>query len=197
MKVAIVKYNAGNVVSVANALNRLGAEHLITDDAYAIASAERVIFPGVGEASSAMGYLTAKNLVNVIRNLRQPALAICLGMQLLTEFSEESNTQCLRILPYRVRRFAGSGLKVPQIGWNTIGNLSSPLFAGVPESSHMYFVHSYFLEKGEHTIAETCYGPAFSSAIRKENFWGVQFHPERSGKVGARILENFLKLQTS
>ncbi|MGD9628968.1 MAG: imidazole glycerol phosphate synthase subunit HisH [Pyrinomonadaceae bacterium] len=194
MKVAIVKYNAGNVVSVANALGRLGAEPLITDDPEAIASAERVVFPGVGEASSAMGYLIERGLDALIKNLEQPVLAVCLGMQLLAEFSEENDTQCLGILPYRVRRFAEDGLKVPQIGWNTIGELKSPLFARVPNDSHMYFVHSYFLEKGGHTIAETFYGSEFSSAVRKDNFFGVQFHPERSGKVGAKILENFLAM---
>lgn len=194
MKVAIVKHNAGNVVSVANALNRLGVEPLITDDAEAITSAEKVVFPGVGEASSAMRYLKQKGLDTVIKNLKQPVLAICLGMQLLAEFSDENDTKCLGILPYRVRRFADNGLKIPQIGWNNIRGFKTPLFDGVAEDSRVYFVHGYFIETGTHTIATTSYGTEVSAAVNKDNFFGVQFHPEKSGKIGARILENFLNL---
>ncbi len=194
MKVAIVKYNAGNVVSVANALDRLGVAATITDDPEAISSAEKVIFPGVGEASSAMNHLRQKGLDAVLPVLKQPLLAICLGMQLLASFSEENDTECLGILPYRVKRFKAGELKNPHMGWNNSAALKSPLFANVVEDSRVYFVHSYLLESGEHTLAKTSYGSEFSAAVQKDNFFGVQFHPEKSGKVGAKILENFLKL---
>jgi imidazole glycerol-phosphate synthase subunit HisH len=194
MKIAIVKYNAGNVVSVANALSRLGAEAVISDDAAVIASADKVIFPGVGEASTAMNYLRQQGLDAVIRNLKQPVLAICLGMQLMAEYSDENGTECLGILPTQVRRFPAGDLKVPHIGWNNIRGLDSPLFTGVPEDSRVYFVHGYFVEKGDATIAATSYGVEFSAGVRKDNFIGVQFHPEKSGKVGATMLENFLKM---
>lgn len=194
MKVAIVKYNAGNVVSVANALKRLGVEPSITNDAATIRSADKVIFPGVGEASSAMNYLNEKGLDTIIKDLKQPVLAICLGMQLLADFSEENDTKCLGILPYRVRRFAGNELKIPHTGWNTIGEFKSDLFTEVAEDTQVYFVHGYFLEKGEHTIAAASYGAEFSAAVIKDNFCGVQFHPEKSGSVGATILKNFLNI---
>ncbi|QYO65326.1 imidazole glycerol phosphate synthase subunit HisH [Leptolyngbya sp. 7M] len=194
MKVAIVKYNAGNVASVANALKRLGIEPQITDDANTIKTADKVIFPGVGEASSAMNHLQKRGLDSVIKNLKQPLLAICLGMQLMAKFSDENDTKCLGILPYRVRRFFGKELKVPHIGWNTIEGLGSDLFKNIPEGARVYFVHSYFLDNGDHTVAQTPYGSQFSAAVNKDNFYGVQFHPEKSGTVGARILENFLNI---
>jgi glutamine amidotransferase len=193
LKVAIVKYNAGNVQSVANALHRLGIDPVLTDDAEDLRSADKVIFPGVGEASTAMNYLRERQLDTVIKSLTQPVLAVCLGMQLICESSEENDATCLGILPYRVRRFIGE-VKVPQIGWNVISKLRSPLFAGIEHGSHVYFVHSYFVENGEYTIAETPYGIDFSAAVKHENFYGVQFHPEKSGRVGAKILENFLNL---
>ena len=194
MQIAIVKYNAGNVESVKNALNRLGIEPVLTDDAEILKSADKVIFPGVGEASSAMNYLRERNLDAVVKSLRQPVLGICLGMQLLCEISDENETRCLGILPYRVRKFAPDKLKVPQIGWNNVFDLKSNLFSGVDEDSYVYFVHSYYVEAGAETIAACDYGVKFSAAIRHENFYAVQFHAEKSGATGAKILENFLKI---
>ena len=194
MQVAIVKYNAGNVESVKNALNRLSIEPVLTDDAETLKSADKVIFPGVGEASSAMNYLRERRLDAVIKSLRQPVLGICLGMQLLCEFSDENETKCLGILPYRVKKFASGALKVPQMGWNNVFDLQSDLFAGIDENSYVYFVHSYYVESGEETIATCDYGVKFSAAIRHENFYAVQFHAEKSGAGGAKILENFLNV---
>jgi glutamine amidotransferase len=194
MKVAIVKYNAGNVESVKNALNRLNIEPILTDDAEELKQADKVIFPGVGEASSAMKYLRERQLDEVIKSLKQPVLGVCLGMQLLCEFSEENSTNCLGILPYKVRLFRDENLKVPQMGWNNIFDLKSDLFAGVAENSHVYFVHSFYVETGAETIATCDYGLNFSAAVRHENFYAVQFHAEKSGAVGEKILENFLKI---
>jgi glutamine amidotransferase len=193
MKIAIVKYNAGNTQSVVNALLRLGVEPQVTAAPDELQAADRVIFPGVGEASSAMRYLREKKLDVVIKNLRQPVLGVCLGMQLLGASSEENETECLGILPYRVRRFKDD-LKVPQMGWNNIFNLKSKLFEGVAENSFVYFVHSYFMETGAETVAAANYGLDFSAAVNKDNFYAVQFHTEKSGEVGERILENFLNL---
>lgn len=192
--IAIVKYNAGNTASVANALRRVGVEPAITDDAEGLLSAEKVIFPGVGEASTAMAYLRERGLDDVICSLRQPVLGVCLGMQLLCKSSEENDAECLGLLPYRVNRFGGGGLKVPHMGWNSVTNLGGPLFEGVAEGSHVYFVHGYFVEANEHTTAECDYGVKFSAAISHQNFHAVQFHTEKSGTAGERILENFLKL---
>jgi glutamine amidotransferase len=194
MRVAIVKYNAGNVESVKNALNRLGVEPILTDDAETLQTADKVIFPGVGESSSAMSYLRERNLDETLKSLSQPVLGICLGMQLLCEFSEENETKCLGILPYRVRRFDDSNLKIPQIGWNNIFDLKSDLLKGIVENSFVYFVHSFYVESGTETIATCDYGLNFSAAIQHENFYAVQFHAEKSGAVGAKILENFLKI---
>jgi len=194
MQIAILKYNAGNVESVKNALNRLGIEPILTDDAETLKTADKVIFPGVGEASSAMNYLRERNLDAVIKSLKQPVLGICLGMQLLCESSDENETKCLGILPYRVRKFASGALKIPQMGWNNIFDMRSDLFAGIDENSYVYFVHSYYVKAGTETIAACDYGVNFSAAIRHENFYAVQFHAEKSGAVGAKILENFLNL---
>ena len=194
MKVAIVKYNAGNVESVKNALNRLGIEPILTDDAETLQTADKVILPGVGEASSAMNYLRERNLDESIKSLRQPVLGVCLGMQLLCESSEENETKCLGILPYRVRKFESDVLKIPQIGWNNIFGLKSDLLNGVAENSFVYFVHSFYVESGTETIATCDYGLNFSAAIQHKNFYAVQFHAEKSGAVGAKILENFLKI---
>lgn len=194
MKVAIVKYNAGNTASVANALIRLGVEPLVTDDADGLRAADKVIFPGVGEASSAMAYLQERDLDSVICSLTQPVLGICLGMQLMCEMSEENDTQCLGILPYRVRRFESETLKIPHTGWNRITRLDSPLFAGVADAERVYFVHGFFVETGDRTTATCDYGQKFSAAIGHNNFHAIQFHPEKSGAVGERILENFLKI---
>ena len=194
MRIAVVKYNAGNVESIKNALARLNVEPILTDNAEILKSADKVIFPGVGEASTAMRFLQEKNLDEVIKKLRQPVLGICLGMQLLCEFSEENSTECLGIFPYRVRRFVSDDLKVPQMGWNTISNLKSPLFEHVPEHSFVYFVHSFYVETGAATIAACDYELNFSAAIHRQNFYAVQFHAEKSGAVGEKILENFLKI---
>lgn len=194
MKIAIVKYNAGNVESVKNALNRLDIEPILTDDSEILMSADKVIFPGVGEASTAMQFLRERNLDEPIKNLTQPVLGICLGMQLLCEFSEENDTELLGILPYRVRKFASENLKIPQMGWNNIFNLKSDLFADVEEDSFVYFVHSFYVETGVETIATCDYGVKFSAAVNHKNFYAVQFHAEKSSAVGERILENFLNL---
>jgi glutamine amidotransferase len=194
MKVAIVKYNAGNVESVKNAMNRLDIEPIISDDAENLQTADRVIFPGVGEASTAMNYLRERKLDEVIKSLKQPVFGICLGMQLLCEFSEENETNCLSILPYQVRQFSSEKLKVPQIGWNNIFDLKGKLFEGINENSYVYFVHGYYVESGKETTATADYGINYSVAVEHENFYAVQFHPEKSGAVGAKILENFLKI---
>ena len=194
MKVAIVKYNAGNTASVTNALRRLGVEPVITDERETLASADKVIFPGVGEASSAMEHLRSNGLDETIRSLRHPFLGICLGMQLLCEATEENSTECLGIIPGRVRHFKTNGLKVPQIGWNTLQALDSTLFEGVAQGAHVYFVHGYYVEAGPQTIAAAEYGTVFSAALRHRNFYAVQFHPEKSGPVGRTIMENFLNL---
>jgi len=194
MKVAIVKYNAGNVESVKNALNRLKIEPILTDDAEELNSADKVIFPGVGEARAAMAYLRERNLDSVIKNLKQPVLGICLGMQLLCEFSEERDTECLGILPYTVRKFESETLKIPQMGWNNIFGLKSELFRDLQENSYVYFVHSFYVESGKETIAMCDYGVKFSAAVQHKNFYAVQFHTEKSGAVGEKILENFLKI---
>ena len=194
MKIVIVKYNAGNVESVKNALNRLGVKPVLTDNAEELQTADKVIFQGVGEASTAMRYLLEKGLNAVIKNLRQPVLGVCLGMQLLCESSEENQTECLGILPYRVKRFESNILKIPQMGWNNVFDLKSPLFAGIEEKSFVYFVHGYYVETGAETVATCDYGTNFSAAVRHENFYAVQFHTEKSGAVGEKILENFLKL---
>src|ERR1041385_741526 len=192
MKIVIIKYNAGNIRSVLFALERVGALGIVTDEPEVIRAADKVIFPGVGEASSAMRYLKERKLDEVIRSLEQPVLGICLGMQLMCDFSEEGDTKCLGVFDKRVRKFKGN--KVPQVGWNNAYRLKSPLFKGIEENSFFYFVHSYFVEKGEKTIAVTDYEGEFSSAIQKNNFYAVQFHPEKSGKVGEQVLKNFLAL---
>jgi glutamine amidotransferase len=188
----IVKYNAGNVTSVLHALERLGVQATVTDEAREIERAERVIFPGVGEASTAMAYLRERGLDKVIVSLSQPVLGICLGLQLMCHSSEEGEAECLGIFPQRVRRFETAELKVPQIGWNDIYGLRSPLFAGLAEHSFVYFVHGYYAEAGADTIATADYPSAYSAALGRDNFYAVQFHPERSGAVGHRILENFI-----
>jgi glutamine amidotransferase len=196
MVLTIIKYNAGNIQSVLYALERIGMKAEVTDDVEKIRQADKVIFPGVGEASTAMHYLKERGLDAVIKNLKQPVLGICLGMQLMCRYSEENATDCLGIFDEEVRRYRaeGSGLKVPQIGWNNIYNLKTDLFRDVKENSFCYFVHSYYASIGEHTIATTNYIQPYSSALSKNNFYGVQFHPEKSAEVGESILRNFLKL---
>jgi imidazole glycerol-phosphate synthase subunit HisH len=197
MKIVIIKYNAGNIQSVLFALERIGAEAIVTDDAESIRSADKVIFPGVGEASSAMSYLQERKLDLLICDLRQPVLGICLGMQLLCAASEENNTKCLGIFNEMVRKFLpvpAQKLKVPQTGWNNIYDLKSELFNGVSEKSYCYFVHGYYADLGITTIAKTNYVQPYSSALHKNNFFGVQFHPEKSAIAGERILKNFIQL---
>lgn len=193
MKVALIKYNAGNIQSVKFALNRIGIEPILTDSITEIQSADKVIFPGVGEASSAMLYLKEKGLDSVIKNLKQPVLGICLGLQLMCKFSEEGNTDCIGIFDQNVKLFKGD-LKVPQIGWNNIYNLNSNLFKGISENEFQYFVHGYYVELGVNSIATTNYITEYSSALQKDNFYGVQFHPEKSSKAGEQILKNFIEL---
>lgn len=193
MKLVIVKYNAGNIQSVLYALERLGIQAAVSDDPEAIRSADKVIFPGVGEASSAMSYLKERNLDQLIISLTQPVLGICLGMQLMCAHSEENDTPCLGIFDEQVKRFPDTpGYKVPQIGWNQVYNLSTPLFQGIPEQSFVYLVHSYHASIGEHTIATTDYIEPYSSALHRDNFYGVQFHPEKSATVGEQLLRNFI-----
>ena len=193
MKVVIVKYNSGNSCSVAFALERIGVSALITSNVDEIKTADKVIFPGVGEASSAMKFLREQKLDKVIVDLKQPVLGICLGMQLLCERSDEGNTDCLGIFKQKILKFSEEN-KVPQIGWNTISNLNSPIFKNVKEMEYMYFVHGYYAEKSVDTIASTNYGLEYSSALQKDNFYGVQFHPEKSSDAGQKILENFMTL---
>ncbi len=192
MKVVIIKYNAGNIRSVLFALERIGVQAVVTDDHDEIRAADKVIFPGVGEASSAMAYLKSKGLDTLIKGLKQPVLGICLGMQLMCSFSEENNTDCLGIFDQKVRLFPTAGLKIPQIGWNNITKLKTALLNNVPENAYMYFVHSYYVENCAEAIAKTDYIIEYSSAIQKDNFYAVQFHPEKSGDAGQKILENFL-----
>lgn len=197
MKVAIIKYNAGNIYSVYCAVTRLGAEAVITDDVEEIKSADKVIFPGVGEARAAMEYLNEKGLSDVIRGLKQPVLGICIGMQLLCKHSEEGDVDCLGIFDVPVVRFQPSdkNLKVPQVGWNQITNhAGNPLYEGVKEGDYVYYVHSYHVPVCPWTIAQTEYVNTYSASLHKDNFWATQFHPEKSGSVGEMIIANFLKM---
>lgn len=190
---AILKYNAGNICSVQNALNRLGYTSIITDNPEQLRAADKVIFPGVGEASSAMRCLREKGLDEVIKSLTQPVLGICLGLQLLCESSEEGNTQCLGIFPNKVRRFQGAGL-VPHMGWNNCEAVDGKLFAGIRASEDLYYVHSFYAEPGDCTTALGDYIQPFSAALERGNFYATQFHPEKSADAGSRILQNFLAL---
>lgn len=193
MKIVIINYGAGNIQSIKFAIQRLGYEAILSDNVAEIQNADKVIFPGVGEASSAMTKLRASGLDKIIPNLKQPVLGICLGMQLMCNFSEEGNTDGLGIFDLDVVKFPKS-VKVPQIGWNEISELKSDLFKTIPEKSHIYLVHSYYAPLGDETIAESEYALSYSAALRKDNFYGTQFHPEKSSDIGANILQNFLKL---
>ena len=196
MKVAIVKYNAGNIYSVVNALNRLGINPIITDDATELMSADRVLFPGQGEASTIMSYLRAHKLDDIIRDLKQPVLGICVGQQLLCQHSEEGDTDCIGIFPVDVKRFrpVRHEDKVPAMGWNELTfPQSDPVFEGLPEHPYVYFVHSYYVPLCEWTIAQTDYNLPYSAAIHKDNFWAMQFHPEKSGDIGEIIIKNFFE----
>ena len=193
MKIVIINYGAGNIQSIKFALQRLGYEAVLTNDANEIKSADKVIFPGVGEASSAMKMLKETGLDKVIPTLKQPVLGICLGMQLMCHSSEEGHTKGLSVFDVDVHRFQKT-VKVPQIGWNQIANLQSDLFAGVTENEFVYLVHSYYAPLCKETIATTNYGLKYTTALRKGNFYGTQFHPEKSSKAGNQILKNFLNL---
>ena len=193
MKIAIIDYGAGNVQSVRYAFDRLGYDATITYDYDRIKDADKVIFPGVGEASSAMRALRLKKLDKLIPTLKQPVLGICLGMQMMCKFSEEGNTKGMGIFDLKVKRFP-EGLKVPQIGWNQIEELKTHLFDGISEKEYMYLVHSYYVEDNIDAIARSSYGLKYATAIRKDNFYGVQFHPEKSSIAGEILLRNFLKI---
>lgn len=197
MNVSIVKYNAGNIYSVVNALRRLGIEPEITDDEDALRGADRVIFPGQGNALTTMTYLREHHLDTMIRSLSQPVLGICVGQQLLCRHSEEGDVDCIGIFPADVRRFQprSHDEKVPAMGWNALRDLSSPLFKGISEGDYVYFVHSYYVGVCDYTIAKADYILPYSAALHKDNFWATQFHPEKSGRVGEKILENFLNIE--
>lgn len=194
MKVAIVKYNAGNICSVINAVKRLGIEPLLTDDPEELRTADKVIFPGQGEASNTMQYLRERGLDKLILSLKQPVLGICIGMQLLCRHSEEQDTDCLGVFDVEVKRFRPTKHedKVPQMGWNEIYDTKSALYEGFEKNEFVYFVHSYYVPLCEHTIATTDYVQSYSSSLHKDNFYATQFHPEKSGSVGERILRNFI-----
>ncbi len=199
MNLVIIKYNAGNIESVNNALQRLGVNAEITGDHNKIKAADKVIFPGVGEASTTMAYLKKEGLDLLIPSLTQPVLGICLGLQLMCSYSEENDTQCLGIFDEHVKRFIPEpGMeyvtKVPHMGWNSISHLKSGIFDSSLDQEYVYFVHSFYAAVGEHTAAVCNYINPFSAALQRDNFYATQFHPEKSGTVGARILENFLKI---
>ena len=195
MNVAIIKYNAGNIRSVDNAVRRLGIEPIITSDAETIRKADKVIFPGQGEAASTMAYLKEHKLDLLIKDLKQPVLGICIGMQLMCRHSEEGNVDCLGIFDTDVVKFRtdDKSLKIPQMGWNNINELRSELFHGLKDGSYAYFIHSYHVPINEHTAAVTDYIHPYSSALHKDNYYATQFHPEKSGKVGEMILRNFIE----
>lgn len=196
MKTVIVKYNAGNIQSVLYALERIGTTALVTDDVDEIKSADKVIFPGVGEASTAMQYLKERNLDKLIKDLKQPVLGVCLGLQLMCTYTEENDTECLGIFDAQVKKFvnqSNANYKIPQIGWNNIYDVKTDLFRGV-NNDYCYFVHSYYASLGEHTIATADYMQPYSAALHKNNFYGVQFHPEKSAEAGEQILKNFITL---
>ncbi len=191
--IAIIKYNAGNISSVRNALTRLGCESVITDDKTEIMNADKVIFPGVGEANSAMKYLTEKGLDKVILSVKKPMLGICLGLQLMCNHSEEGNTKCLGIFDTVVKKFPSTG-KVPHMGWNSFLNIKGSFLEGIHLSDDVYYVHSYYAEINEQTVASCNYILPFSAVMQKNNYYATQFHPEKSADIGKQILKNFLAL---
>ena len=193
MNVAVIKYNAGNIRSVDYALKRLGVEAVITADKEVLQAADKVIFPGVGEAETTMKHLRASRMDELVKNLRQPVLGICLGMQLMCRFSEEENTWGLGIFPMEVKKFADS-CKVPHMGWNTVRKLKTTLFQGINPGEWMYFVHSYYVPVTDYCIATCDYQRSFAAAICKNNFYGCQFHPEKSAGAGEKIIKNFLDI---
>jgi imidazole glycerol-phosphate synthase subunit HisH len=193
--IAVIKSNSGNFKSVTNLLTRLNQEWILTDNSEIIKTAQKVIFPGQGEAASTMTYLKEKKLDVVIKNLTQPFLGICLGMQILTRFSEENQTECLAIVPLQVKKFqADKNHKVPQVGWNQVFDLKNPLFKNIPEKSYFYFIHSYYIPANQFQASATNFTLDFCSSFNYKNFYGVQFHPEKSGEMGERLMSNFLSL---
>lgn len=196
MSIVIIRYNAGNIFSVEHAFKRLGADAIVTDDKEIIRRADKVIFPGVGEASSTMEFLRKNGMDILIKDLKQPVLGICLGMQLMCSFSEEGNTDCINIFDVPVKRFVSERHedKVPHMGWNTLTEVNSSLFDPSIEGQYVYFVHSYYIPVCENTAATTGYIHPFSAALHKDNFYATQFHPEKSGSVGEQILHNFLSI---
>ena len=195
MSVAIIDYNAGNVRSVLFAMERLGVDAVLTDDPGKIRQADKVIFPGVGEASTTMAYLKDKKLDEVIRSLTQPVLGVCLGMQLLCDYSEENDTPCLGIIPQQVKLFLPKNKeKVPHMGWNSIQTEGNTVFTPNVNGDYVYFVHSYYVEIGPYTTATSNYCHPFSAGLHKDNFYATQFHPEKSGSVGETIIRNFLSI---
>ncbi|WPR76082.1 imidazole glycerol phosphate synthase subunit HisH [Algoriphagus sp. NG3] len=198
MKIAVIKYNSGNVQSVLYALERLGAEATLTDDPEQIRTADKVVFPGQGEASTAMRYLKERKLDGLIKDLKQPFLGVCLGLQLLCEHSEEKDTECLGIFPVKVKRFVPENskeFKVPHVGWNELENLAdNPLLQDLPPNPFVYYVHSFYAELSEYTIAQTHYIHDFSGILRRDNYYAIQAHPEKSGLVGEKLLSNFLSI---
>lgn len=196
MKLVIINYGAGNIKSIQFAFKRLGIDAVLSDDREEILKADRVIFPGVGEAGSAMEKLKSSGLDIIIPKLKQPVLGICLGMQLMCNYSEEGNTTGLGIFYIDIKRFSNS-VKVPQMGWNGIYNLNSALFNGIKEQEYMYLVHSYYAPPNQHAIATTNYETEYATALHRDNFYGVQFHPEKSSLAGERLLENFLEIEST
>lgn len=198
MNIVVIKYNAGNTQSVANALDRLNVKYKISNEPDEVRKADKVLFPGVGEASSAMSFLHENNLTETLKTLTRPVLGICLGLQLFCSHSEENDTDCLGIINTPVKKFIkpenDNTFKIPHMGWNTIYNINNPLFKGIEEGSYVYFVHSYYAALCHETIAQTDYGVTYSSALQKDNYYAVQFHPEKSGETGAKILKNFTEL---
>jgi glutamine amidotransferase len=196
MKLIIIDYGAGNIKSIQFAFKRLGVDAILSNNIDEITTADKIIFPGVGEASSAMKMLQESGLDKIIPTLKQPVLGICLGMQLMCNFSEEGNTNGLGIFDVEIKRFSNA-VKVPQMGWNTVSNLKSALFTGVKEKEFMYLVHSFYAENCKECIATTTYETAYAAALQKDNFYGVQFHPEKSSLAGEQLLKNFLELKTN
>lgn len=196
MNVAIIKYNAGNICSVINAVRRLGIDPVVTDDAEKIRDADCVLFPGQGEAAYTMKYLRATGLDELICSLTQPVLGICIGMQLMCSHSEEGDTDCLGIFDVPVKRFVpqNQGQKIPHMGWNSLVNLDSPLYDGIDEGQFVYFIHSFYVPENEYSIADCDYIHRYCASLHKDNFYATQFHPEKSGSVGERILSNFIEI---
>ena len=192
--IGIINYGAGNTKSIINAIERLDTPYFISDKAEELSNADKLILPGVGHAKAAMAMLEQQELADFIRSWNKPLLGVCLGMQLLCEFTEEGNTKCLGIIEDRVKKFRDESLKVPKMGWNTMNPSSCKLMQHISQEDYFYFVHSYYLPTTEYSIAQANYGIEYTAAIQKDNFYGVQFHPEKSSKAGSTLLQNFVNL---